>query len=43
MPDCEHFQMKHVALENNNKVFVLDEIIWICVNRILFIDHPILY
>jgi len=27
MPDCEHFQLKHVIFENNNKMFVLDGII----------------
>ena len=43
MPDCEHFQLKHVIFENNNKMFVLDGIIWMYVNHILFIDHPIFY
>jgi len=27
MPNCEHFKLKHVAFENNNKIFVLDGII----------------
>ena len=43
MPDCEHFQLKHVAFENIKKMFVLDGIIWIYVNEFLFLDHLIYY